>query len=205
MKTFLAAAAIAAALVLAGCSQKEPATRAVDAATDALATVADDAQKYIPQRYAEVKAELDAARSALAEEKFGEAIAAAEGIPAKAAALAEEASAARDKLAAEVAAEWERLSAAIPGTLDGIGARLDELARLRRLPADLDPDAVERARRDFEIAKSAWTQAGEAIGAGNVEGAAARGLEVERLAREIRQAVGLEPKDAEAAEAAPQG
>lgn len=205
MKTLLAAAAVAAALVLAGCSQKEPATRAVDAAADALATVADDAQKYIPQRYAEVKAELDAARSALAEEKFGEAITAAEAIPAKAAALAEEASAARDSLAAELAGEWERLSAAIPGTLDGIGARLDELAGLRRLPADLDPDAVERAKRDFEIARNAWTQADEAFAGGNLEGAAARGLEVERLAREIRQAVGLEPKDAEPAETAPQG
>lgn len=204
MRKLLAVAAVAATLVLQACSQKEPATRAVDAAEDALAAVAEDSQKYIPQRYAEVKAELDAARAALAEEKYAEALAAVRDIPAKAQGLADEAKAAREKLAAELQGEWERLAAALPGTLDGIGARLDELGKLRKLPADLDADAVERARKDFEIAKNGWAQAAEAFAAGNLEGASARGLEVERLAREIRQATGLEPREAEAAtEASP--
>lgn len=206
MRTRLAVAAVAAALLLAACSQKEPATRAVAAAEDALAAVADDAQKYIPQRYAEVKDELQAARAALDAEKYAEALDAVSDIPAKAGALGEEAAAAREALAAEIKADWERLDAAIPGTLDGISARLDELGKLRRLPAELDADEVERARRDFEIAKNGWAQAVEAFGAGNLEGAAARGLEIERLAREIRQAIGLEPKDPETAEApAPAG
>ncbi|MCU0976966.1 MAG: hypothetical protein MUC71_11750 [Steroidobacteraceae bacterium] len=199
MRTLIAAAAIAAALLLSACSQKEPATRAVTAAEDALAAVADDAQKYIPKRYAEVKAELDAARAALGAEKYAEALAMVQEIPAKARVLAEEASASREALAAQLTGEWSRLADAIPGLLDGIGSKLEELAGLRRLPAGLDPDAVERAKREFEIAKNGWAQAVEAFSAGNLEGAAARGLEVERLAREIRQAVGLEPKDAEPA------
>lgn len=201
MKTLFAAAVATAALVLAGCSQEEPATRAVAAAEDALAAVAEDAQKYIPNRYAEVKAELDAARAALGEEKYAEALAAVQEIPAKARTLAEEATAAREALAAELAGEWARLSGALPGVLDGIGARFEELGKLRRLPAELDPDAVERAKKDFEIAKNGWAQAAEAFAGGNLEGAAARGLEVERLAREIRQALGLEPQPA--AEASP--
>lgn len=200
MKTLLAAAALAAALVLSsGCSQQEPATRAVDAAEDALAAVSDDAQKYIPQRYAEVKVELDAARAALAEEKYADALAAVQDIPAKAQGLADEAKAAREKLAAELEVEWERLSAALPGTLDGIGVRIEELGKLRRLPKELDPDAIERAKKDFEIAQNAWTQAAEAFSGGNLEGAAARGLEVERLTREIRRAIGLEPGEPEPA------
>jgi hypothetical protein len=199
MKTLIAAAAVATALALGACSQKEPATRAVTAAEDALAAVADAAQKYIPKRYAEVKAELDAARAALAQEKYAEALAGVQEIPAKARTLAEEAAAAREALAAQLTGEWTRLTGAIPGVLEGIGERLDELGRQRRLPAGLDAEAVERARRDFEIARSGWTQAVEAFGAGNLEGAAARGLEVERLAREIRQALGLEPRDAEPA------
>ncbi len=187
----LAASALAAALALAGCSQEEPATRAVAAAEDALAAVADEAQKYIPQRYAEVKAELDAARAALGAEKYAEALDGVGDIPAKARALGEEAAAARAALAEEVKADWDRLTGALPGALDGIGARLEELGRLRRLPAGLDADAVERAKRDFEIAKNGWSQAVAAFEAGNVEGAAARGLEIERLAREIGQAIGL--------------
>jgi hypothetical protein len=206
MKTLVAAAAIAAALLLSGCSQKEPATRAVAAAEEALASVADDAQKYIPNRYAEVKAELDAARAALGEEKYAEALAAVQEIPDKARTLAEEATAAREKLAAELTGEWTRLSSAIPGEIDTLGARFAELDKLRRLPAELDPEVVKAARSMYETAQSTWTQAGEAFEQGNLEVAAARALEVERLAQEIRAALGLEQKNLEpAAEASPQG
>jgi hypothetical protein len=58
----------------------------------------------------------------------------------------------------------------------------------------------------YETAQSTWTQAGEAFEQGNLEVAAARALEVERLAQEIRAALGLEQKNLEpAAEASPQG
>jgi len=193
-KITLVAGLVLAAVLAAGCSQKEPAGRAVEAAEDALAAVSDEAQKYIPKRYAEVKAQLDAARAALAEEKYADALSTVKDIPAKAAELGAEAAAAREQLAAELTGEWARLSAAVPGILAGIDARFAELGKLRQLPQELDPDAVERARKDIEIAKFGWNQAVEAFDAGNLEGAAARGLEVERLAQEIRQALGLEPR-----------
>jgi ABC-type transporter Mla subunit MlaD len=190
----LVASLVLATMLAAGCSQKEPASRAVAAAEDALAAVSDEAQKYIPKRYAEVKAELDVARAALAAEEYAAALDAVKDIPAKAAELATQATAAREQLAAELTGEWARLSAAMPGILEGIDGRFAELGKLRQLPRELDADAVERARKDIEIAKFGWNQAVEAFDAGNLEGAAARGLEVERLAQEIRQALGLEPR-----------
>ena len=190
----LVAGLLLTAMLAAGCSQKEPASRAVEAAENALAAVSDEAQKYIPQRYAEVKAELDVARAALTEEKYADALDAVKDIPAKAAELGAEATAAREQLAAEMTGEWTRLTADLPGVLEGIDARFAELDKLPRLPQELDADAVERARKNTEIAKFGWNQAVEAFDAGNLEGAAARGLEVERLAQEIRQALGLEPR-----------
>ena len=58
------AAALAAVLALAACSQKDPAREAIDAAEGALNAVYEDAGKYLPERYAAVKADLDAARAA---------------------------------------------------------------------------------------------------------------------------------------------
>ena len=58
------------ALLAAGCSQKDPAAEAIDAAESALQAVYEDAQKYVPDRYAEVKAELEAARKAFDEERY---------------------------------------------------------------------------------------------------------------------------------------
>ena len=82
-------AALAALVFLAGgCSQKDPAAEAIDAAEGALQAVYEDAQKYVPERYAEVKAELETARKAFDEERYADAIAAVKNVPAHAEELA---------------------------------------------------------------------------------------------------------------------
>jgi len=82
-------AALAALVFLAtGCSQKDPAAEAIDAAEGALEAVYEDAQKYVPERYAEVKAELESARKAFDEERYADAIAAVKDVPAHAEELA---------------------------------------------------------------------------------------------------------------------
>jgi hypothetical protein len=49
--------ALATSLAVAtACSQKDPAEEAITAAENALLAVYEDAQKYLPERYAEVKA-----------------------------------------------------------------------------------------------------------------------------------------------------
>ena len=74
-------AALAATLALVACSQKDPANEAIEAAANALNAVYEDAQKYVPERYAEVKKELDAARKAYGEERYADAIAAVRDVP----------------------------------------------------------------------------------------------------------------------------
>ena len=75
-------------LLLSACSQKDPAAEAIEAAENALNAVYEDAEKYVPERYAEVKAEVVAARTAFNEERYADAISAVRDVPAHAEALA---------------------------------------------------------------------------------------------------------------------
>jgi hypothetical protein len=191
-------AALALAVALgSGCSQQEPAQKAVDAAEQALASVSDDALKYIPQQYAELKTELDAARKALDEQKYAEAIKAAEGLPARAQALGAAAVAARETLAAQLKVDWERLKGSMPARLAALEDRVTELAKAKRLPEGVDRGAVDRARSGFEVARQAWADATNAFDQGNLEGAVARGQESERLITELMATISPAPPAAD--------
>jgi len=98
-------AALAATVALAACSQKDAAADAIAAAEDALNAVYEDAERYIPERYAEAKQGLEAARAAFSEERYADAIAAVRDIPAQAEALARDAAAAKEQRIAELNAD----------------------------------------------------------------------------------------------------
>lgn len=191
-------AALALAVALgSGCSQQEPAQKAVTAAEQALAEVSDEALKYIPQQYAELKARLDTARKAFDEQEYAEAIRAAEGLPARAKELGAAAAAARATLAAEIKLDWDQLKGTMPARLAALEERVSELARARRLPEGVDRGAVDRARSGFEVARQAWADATNAFDQGNLEGAVARGQESERLIAELMATISPAPPAAD--------
>lgn len=172
-------AALAATLALAACSQKDPAQEAIAAAEDALNAVYEDAEKYIPERYAEVKKSLEGARTAFGEERYGDAIAAVRNVPAEAEALAREAAAAKEQRIAEMNADWARVSGSLPELLAGIGGRLEDLGKLRKLPDGMDRQLLDEANAALASARTAWQEAGAAHARGDLEAAveAARGAE----------------------------
>lgn len=172
-------AALAATLALAACSQKDPAAEAIAAAENALNAVYEDAEKYIPERYAEVKKGLETARTAFGEERYADAIAAVKEIPAEAEALSREAAAAKEQRIAELKADWARISGSLPELLAGIGGRLEELGKLRRLPDGMDKQLLDEANAALASARTAWDEAGAAHARGDLEAAveAARGAE----------------------------
>jgi hypothetical protein len=185
-------AALAGLLVLlAGCSQKDPAAEAIAAAENALNAVYEDAEKYVPERYAEVKAELVAARTAFNEERYADAIAAVKDVPAHAEALNKEAAAAKQKHISEMNADWARLSASLPGLLDGIGGRLDELGKMQRLPEGMDKQLLDETRAAYASAQSAWDEAGAEFTAGDLESAAGKAKAVEGMAQDLVARLGM--------------
>lgn len=192
MRTLTRIAAIAVfAAAAAGCSQKDPAQEAITAAENALAAVYEDAQRYLPERYAEVKAELEQARAAFNEERYVDAIAAVREVPAHAEALAKEVVDAKQKRLAELNSDWTRLAGSMPGLMAGIGARLEDLGRMRRLPKGMDQQLLDEAKAAFGSARSAWDEAGAAFNAGDLEGAVGKARDVEAMAHDLVARLGM--------------
>jgi hypothetical protein len=184
-------AALAATLVLAACSQKDPAQEAITAAENALNAVYEDAEKYIPERYAEVKKDLETARAAFGEERYADAIAAVKDLPAEAEALAREAAAAKQERIAELEADWARLSGSLPELLAGIGGRLEELGKLRRLPEGMDRQLLDEANAALASARKAWEDAGAAHARGDLEAAVDTALGAEGMAQDLVGRLGM--------------
>lgn len=186
-------AALAGLLALAtACSQKDPAQEAITAAENALAAVYEDAQKYVPSRYDEVKAELEAARTAFNEERYADAIAAVKEVPAHAEELAKEVVTAKQQRLSELNADWARLSGSLPGVMTNIGNRLGELGKMRRLPAGMDKQLLDEANAAYGSAQSAWDEAGTAFTAGNLEEAVSSARAAESMAQDLVTRLGMQ-------------
>ena len=193
MNIIIRIAALAAlAAVAAGCSQKDPAAEAIDAAEGALQAVYEDAQKYVPERYAEVKAELETARKAFDEERYADAIAAVKDVPAHAEELAKLSAEAKQKSLTEMNAEWTRLSGSLPGLVAGVETRLGELGKMRKLPKGMDKQLLEEANAAFGSAKGAWDEASAAFTAGNLEAAVKKARDVETMTQDLMARLGMQ-------------
>lgn len=193
MHTVIRFAALAAlALAATACSQKDPAQEAITAAEGALAAVYDDAQKYLPERYAEVKAELDAGRKAFEEERYADAITAVKDVPAHAEALSKEVVTAKQQKLSELNADWARLSGSLPGLMTNIGARLAELGKMRKLPAGMDKQLLDEANAAYTSAQAAWDEASAAFSAGDLETAVGKARDAEGTAQDLVARLGMQ-------------
>jgi hypothetical protein len=184
--------ALAAILALSACSQKDPAREAIEAAENALNAVYEEAGKYLPERYAAVKSELDTARKAFDEERYADAIAAVKDIPAAAEALAKDAAAAREAHVSGLNADWARISGSLPGLLAAIGGRLEELGAMRRLPEGMDRQLLDEANAALASARSAWDEAGAAQASGDLEGAVDKARAAEGMAQDLAARLGMQ-------------
>jgi len=185
------AAIVLGALLVAACSQKDPAQKALDAAESALAAVHEDAMKYVPEQYDAVKSELNTARQAFQAEKYGDALKAVKDLPAKAKELGEAAAAKKKEVLAQLNADWSSLSTGVPGMVKSVEDKLAQLGKMRKLPAGLDRETVDAASNTLTEAKSDWDVASQAFTAGNVEEAVAKARSVETTAKELMSKLGL--------------
>ncbi len=181
----------ALALLAVACSQKDPAQAAVTAAEDALAAISEDALKYVPDQYGEVKASLDEARGALNEERYKDAIAAVKDVPARAEAVATAAATAKQAFMETLNSDWANLAGGLPGQISAIGSRLAELGKMRRLPKGMDAAMLTEANTIFTTAQDSWNTASAAFGAGDLEAAVARAHDVHGTLQGLMTRLGM--------------
>jgi predicted nucleic acid-binding Zn-ribbon protein len=188
---------LAAALIIAACGNKEPATNAVTQAEAALGGIRDDAAKFAPDELKAPEATLAKMKDSLAKEDYRAVVAEVPPFNAQIKAL-QEAMVTKQTLAAAAQNEWDTLNAEVPKAVEEIQVRVDALSG-SKLPKEITKQTLETAKTELETMKATWTEATAAAGAGDTQTAAEKGRTVQAKAQELKGQLGLNPSLASAA------
>jgi hypothetical protein len=182
----------AVAVVMAACAnQMEPAQKAIADIEAAVTATAADAGKYIPEQLAAVQGGVDSLKAAFDKKDYKSVITGAPAVLADAQGLAAAAAAKKDEVMAALNGEWTQLSTDLPAAVTSIQARIDELAKARKLPEGLDKAAVEGAGAALAETQTMWTEASNAFSAGSLEDAVAKATAVKAKVGELMTTLGM--------------
>ena len=93
----------------------------------------------------------------------------------------------------ELARAWAGISEAVKPAVDGLTAKVAELAAMKKLPKGLDAAKLATAQADLGAITAAWDQAGEAFQGGDVPGAVKMAQDVRAKAQALSDMLGLRP------------
>jgi hypothetical protein len=185
---------IAAVIVFACASDKEPADQAVANIDTALGAVHDSAAKYAPDGLQSVEAQVATLKDNLSKGDYKKVLADAPTVTTAVAKLQQSAIAnqeAADTKVAQTKQQWRSLSADVPKMVAAIQSRLDELSKSRRLPKGFSKASLGSAKAGLESLNSMWTEATNAVAAQDYAGGVAKGQAAKDKATEIMQELGL--------------
>ena len=173
MRKFLICCLMILPLVVVGCS-KGPAEAALKAADEAIAKVAPEAEKFVPDQYKSLTDAAAAAKASFDKGDYAAALAAAKDLPTKATELATAAAAKKD----ELMGQWNVLAKDMPILVADWQKKFDELAASKKLPKTATPERIEELRAKLAEVNATWTKATEAFNAGDLKGALENGAGV---------------------------
>jgi hypothetical protein len=153
-----------AMLFVACANQMEPAKNALDNIQATLNSVAADAQKYVPEQYAQAQAKAAALTSSFEKKDYAAVVAGAPAVLAEVNGLSSAAAAKKDELLKAVGDEWRKLAAAIPQSISSVQTRIDALSKTKHAPKGVDLGAAKSGLAD---ASAAWDKAQAAFKSGN--------------------------------------
>jgi hypothetical protein len=160
---FLALCSVAI-LFVACANQMEPAKNALDNINNTLNSVSADAQKYIPDQFAQAQAKVAGLTASFEKKDYAAVVAGAPAVLAQVNGLAGAAAEKKDEMVKALGNEWRSLAASVPQALTAVQARVDALTKTKRVPKDVDLNAAKSGLAD---ATTAWGQAQDAFKAGN--------------------------------------
>lgn len=180
-----------AALAVACASQKEPAEKALTELEGALAKISEQAEKYMPEEYAEVSAQVAGLKSSFDAGDYKSVVTSAPKAAAAIRKLQADAIIAKADLAKKMTEEWGALASSIPGEIAAIDKQIVRHTSRGSTPKGLNRDEFKALVASFDSAKQAWASAGEAGNAGQHEQAVTAAREVKQVIDSTMQALGM--------------
>ena len=186
--------AVLLAVALTACAnQKEPAEKAVAQVEASLAQFRADAEQYATDELKGVDESITRLKEELANKNYKTVVMQTPTVASTVAALKD--TVARKKAEAEemlaaAQAEWTELNASVPEMVSKLQAKVDSLAKSRRMPKGLDKAGFEAAKQDFENLKSSWAEAGAEFSSGMAADAVRRARAAKAKAEELMQKLG---------------
>jgi hypothetical protein len=161
-------------LLVVGCS-KGPAEAALKAADEAIAKVAPEAEKFVPDQVKTLTDAAAAAKASFDKGDYAAALAAAKDLPAKATDVMAAATAKKDALMGQ----WNVMSKDMPILVADWQKKFDELLASKKLPKTATPERIAEIKAKLADVSATWTKATDAFNAGDIKGALENGASVQ--------------------------
>src|ERR1700722_7245416 len=165
-----------AILFVACANQMEPAKNALDNINSTLNSVSADAQKYVPDQFADAQTKVAALTASFEKKDYAAVVAGAPPVFAEVNGLRGAAEATKEEMMKALGNEWRSLAASVPQSLSAVQTRIDDLSKAKRVPKDVD---LGTAKSGLADATSAWDKAQEAFKAGNPADAVTAGKDAQ--------------------------
>lgn len=167
-----------AAIILAACaSQKEPAQKLIADVESTVAAASTEAAKYVPDQLADVQAKLSGLKASFDKQDYAAVVTGGPAVLTAAQGLATAAAAKKDEVLKALNDQWTGLAAALPADVTAIQNRIDMLSKKanKKKAKGIDLDAAKAGAGD---ASSLWSKAQAAFAAGNLDEAVSTAKDV---------------------------
>ncbi len=191
-----------AAIILAACaSQKEPAQKLIGDIESTVAAASTEAAKYVPDQLADVQTKLSGLKASFDKQDYAAVVTGAPAVLTAAQSLATAAAAKKDEVLKALNDEWTGLAGSLPADVTAIQDRIDKLSKKssRKEAKGIDLTAAKAGVGD---ATSLWSKAQAAFAAGNLDEAVSTAKDVKAKVEALAASLKLDLPAAGAAPAA---
>jgi hypothetical protein len=154
----------AVTFMVACANQMEPAKNALDNINGNLSAVSADAQKYVPDQFADAQSKVAALNASFQKKDYQVVLSGAPAVLAEVNGLAPAAAAKKDEMLKALGDEWRTLAASVPQSITAVQARLDTSSKARHAPKGVD---INSAKSGLADATAAWDKAESTFKSGN--------------------------------------
>jgi chromosome segregation ATPase len=190
-------ASLAAMLMFACASEKEPAQQAIANLDSTLSAIHDSAAKNAPETLQTVEAQVAALKGKLSQGDYKGVLADAAAVKSALSALRQDVDAKQSAIDAEMAKTkqlWRNLNSEVPKLVAAIHAQVDALTQSKKFPKGVTKASFETVKTDATALDTTWTEATNAVAnQDDYVTAVAKAQQVKDKATQMMQTLGIKP------------